>query len=211
VFYQTDSASTDCVPDETTWSMVPFGIASGGLYASLAWNKTSDLRSIAHFDPYNKVLMYAVCPGPGTNCGSAGPPETYAWRCDVIDEMGPASSVDHQRIAMALGPDGYPVIAYQETSDVAPGVLKVARPVAHLGLAGNCGPLGPFDYTWQCDTIDSGGPWTSVGDYVDIAINSAGLVTIAYYESDSYYLSGNLKVAYQVLPTFLPLVMRSGP
>jgi hypothetical protein len=46
---------------------------------------------------------------------------------------------------------------------------------------------------------------------VDIALNTAGLATIAYYESDSYHYSGNLNVAYQRLFTYLSLLMRGAP
>jgi hypothetical protein len=164
---------------------------------------------IAYYDATNEALKYAVRVGSGGNCGQFE--GAYLWQCDEIDGMGAIISDAHRRISMELDPDGYPVIAYQKTSNVGPAVLNVARPVAHLGLVGNCGPEDPFS-TWQCDTMDPGGTYSSVGHYVDIAITQSGLETTAYYESDSCNLSGNLKVAYQrMLTRFLPLVMRNGP
>ena len=201
---------TNCGPGGDTWACFAIDITGDvGMFASQTRDKSSSIPSIAYYDATNEALKYAVLVGSGGNCGQFE--GAYLWQCDEIDDMGPNISDDHQRISMALDPDGNPVIAYQETSDVGPAVLKVARPVAHLGGIGNCGPIAYHFHTWQCDTIDPGGTYSSVGHYVDIAIANAGLATIAYYESDSNHLSGNLKVAYQRLPTFLPLVMRNGP
>jgi hypothetical protein len=45
------------------------------------------------------------------------------------------------------------------------------------------------------------------GDYMSLAVNSAGLATLAYY-GNSTELDGDLRVAYQRLPTFLPLTLK---
>lgn len=197
---------TNCGPDDT-WACFFVDIEGDvGMFASLVWDKSSGVPHIAYYDATNKALKYATFVLSGGNCGYGS-----GWQCDEIDEMGANISDDHQRISMALDANGYPIIAYQKTSEIGPAVLKVARPATALGLDhGNCGPEDLF-LTWQCDTVDNGGSYTSVGHYVDIAVNAAGLATIAYYESDSYNLSGNLKVARQVLSTYLPLVARSGP
>ena len=61
---------------------------------------------------------------------------------------------------------------------------------------------------WQCDVVDNGGVFLgaphNVGQYASLAFISAVLAAIAYYDATSH----DLKVARQVLPTFLPLVSR---
>jgi hypothetical protein len=197
----------NCGPGGNTWTCLEVDTEGDvGMFASHVWDDSSGIPSIAYFDATNEALKIATFVLSGGNCGFGS-----GWQCDEIDDMGANISDDHQRISMALDPSGYPVIAYQQTSDVGPAVLKVARPAVALGLDhGNCGPEDPFS-TWQCDTMDAGGTHSSVGHYLDIAVNGAGLATIAYYEADSYNLSGNLKVAYQRrVFRFLPGVMRTG-
>ena len=62
-------------------------------------------------------------------------------------------------------------------------------------------------YTWQCDTI-SFGIGIGQGDFVSLAVNSAGLSTIAYYGNITTS-DGDLKVAYQRLQVFLPLALKN--
>ena len=61
--------------------------------------------------------------------------------------------------------------------------------------------------TWKCETINSYAFNIHQADFVSIDVSSAGLATIAYYGNISTS-SGDLKVAYQRLLTFLPLVVR---
>jgi hypothetical protein len=116
-------------------------------------------------------------------------------------------------VSLALDKNDYPWIAYQDTSEaLAPAALKIAFPGAALGLVPgetNCGPETPFS-TWYCGIVDGGGSYTDEAGSVSIAFNSAGLATIAYYELDDYAVpaEGNLKVAYQLLREFLPIILR---
>lgn len=154
---------------------------------------------IAYVDTNTGNLKYAVFKGSGGNCGPAG-----SWQCDVIDSVG---SQPAPGVSLDVSSDT-PFIAYYDTNDYPQsphGVLKIARPVTALGaLSGNCGPNNVFD-TWQCDVLDDGGFFgNNVGQFPSLAINTAGLATIAYYDASD----GKLKVAYQRLQTFLPLTRR---
>jgi len=123
-----------------------------------------------------------------------------------------ANLISHVGVSLAVDSAGYPIIAYQDASvDLAPAGLKVARPAPAVGLLiGNCGappPNGLFMY-WQCETLDNGGAHSSVADYAAISISPSGLAVVAYSDYDDYYDEFNLKVAYQRLQVFLPLIMR---
>jgi hypothetical protein len=183
------------------WASYPVtgSTTDAGQHASLYVD--DDMRfHIAYYDATNDELKYAVEVDSGGNCGILG-----SARCVTIDSM-PAG---YHPLGMSIAEDaaGHPIIAYQSAS----GSLNVARPLAALGLpagSGNCGPESPFA-TWRCDTIDRSGTWVRYrnGDYASIAVNSAGLATIAYYgfvtSSD-----GNLTVSYQRLQAFLPVSMK---
>lgn len=194
----------NCGPGGNSWTCnIIDSIGDVGQYASLVRDDFG-FPHIAYYDATNQALKYAKFVASGGNCGFFS--GTYFWQCDEIDHMG--SSTADMGISMAVDSQGYPVIAYQKTSDTEPAILKVARPTVAMGLLhGNCGPEDLF-FTWQCETIDNGGSYTSVGNYIDIALNQSDLATIAYYESDSYNFSGNLKVAYQTIQTYLPLILK---
>lgn len=174
---------------------------SGGQFASLAIDvNNGDRLHIAHYDSVNGTLEYAKFVGDDGNCGT-GPTNLLEWQCDEIDSMG---LVTHPRgISLALDGAGYPIIAYQTGGSG----LKIARPAAALGqFIGNCGPADPF-FTWQCEVI-SLGFGIGQGDYISLAVNSAGLSTIAYYGNSTEF-DGDLVVAYQRFQVFLPLVLKN--
>ena len=176
------------------------GDADMGRYASLHIDKgSSENPHIAYYDATSHRLKYAHYVYSGSNCGPSGV-AGFGWRCDGIDDMGQVSDLNPRRVALAVDGNKYPIIAYQDAAeDQSPVMLNVARPIAALGLSeGNCGPLNGWIFQWQCDTVDGGGSWTDEADFVAIATNSAGLPSIAYYETDSYYESGHLKAAYQI-------------
>ncbi len=85
-----------------------------------------------------------------------------------------------------------PVIAYLDELNFD---LKLATRVG-FGT-GNC---GENDH-WYCETLDSIG---HVGSHPSISNNSNGLLYISYYDSTN----GDLKLAFQALPTFMPLVKK---
>jgi hypothetical protein len=180
-----------------------------GKYVSL-YVEDSGLPHIAYHNVTSGTLEYAHLVGSGGNCGFSGGSMQWEWQCDEIDETG--TSPTSIGVSVAEDGAGYPIIAYQDGSDaMAPAALKVARPHAALdpNTVPNCGPQDLLS-TWRCDVIDGGGSYTDEAGSVSLAVNSAGLATIAYHELDSYPYpaEGNLKVAYQRLRVFLPLVLR---
>jgi hypothetical protein len=183
-----------------------------GKYVSL-YVEDNGLPHIAYHNVTSGTLEYAQWVGSGGNCGFNGTSMQWEWQCDEIDDMG--TSLTSMGVSVAEDGAGYPIIAYQDGSDaMAPAALKVARPHAALdpNTVPNCGPQDLF-LTWYCDVIDGGGSYTDEAGSVSLAVNSAGLATIAYHELDSYPYpaEGNLKVAYQRRQVFLPLVLRQSP
>jgi hypothetical protein len=178
-----------------------------GQYASLAVDTDhGDVRHIAHYDGTNNKLEYAKYVGSGGNgnCGFDSSSTKFLWQCDEIDDMGP-DPYSPRGLDIAVDNAGYPIIVYG-----ANYTLKIARPVAALGLlVGNCGPVDLF-YTWQCDTIAQSRVGQGQANYVSLAVNSAGLGTIAYYGdfSSSSNNNGDMKIAYQQLHLYLPLVTK---
>jgi hypothetical protein len=160
----------------------------------------ADQPHIAHYDNINGTLEYATYVGTGGNCESLGSP-VEEWQCDDIEDIGISS--DPKGLSIAVDGAGYPIIAYQSGGSG----LKIARPAIAMGIPiGNCGPTNPF-YTWQCELISLGFGFGQ-GDYMSLAVNSAGLSTIAYH---GYVVGGigDLKVTYQRLQVFVPLTLRN--
>ncbi len=182
-----------------------------GKYASLHIDKgASDNPSIAYYDATNGKLKYAEIPGSDANCGYLfwG---VQIWRCEDIDDIG--VNLISADLALTVDAAGYPIIAYEDASeDLAPAVLKVARPASALGLfVGNCGPTPPgwMFVSWWCEKLDGGdNQYLHEGAYASIAVNPTGLAAIAYSEHDDYNGGYNLKIAFQQLQTFLPVITR---
>jgi hypothetical protein len=161
---------------------------------------SEDHFHIAYYDATHDTLNYAAEVPSGGNCGLFG-----SAQCDEIDDM----MQGYNPLGVSIGEAaGYPIIAYQSQY----GSLNVARPLAALGMpagSGNCGPEILFT-TWYCETIDRYGQFIPYrhGDYISIAESPSGLAAIAYYGRITSG-DGNLKVAYQRLQAFLPLVMKN--
>ena len=181
-----------------------------GEYVSL-YVEDSGLAHIAYHNVTSGTLEYAEWVGSEGNCGLNSVSMKWEWQCDEIDDMG--TSLTSMGVSLVEDGAGYPIIAYQDASEALdPAILNVARPVLALdaSVVPNCGPEDLF-LTWYCETIDRGGAYTDEAASVSIAVNSAGLATIAYHELDSYPYptEGNLKVAYQRLQVFLPLAPKN--
>ena len=194
----------NCGPYETDWACYPVdGGNDVGKYSSLYVDSAGDFH-IAYYDATTDKLMYArKLAGGGGNCGVLG-----SAQCDEIDAM----QADYHPVGISIAEDpaGYPAIAYQ----AANGSLKLARPLAALGMpvgSGNCGPEDLF-LTWYCETIDRYNPFLPYrnGDYVSLAFSPSGLATIAYYRLYTILNDGNLVVAYQrPFQNHLPLVVKN--
>lgn len=153
-----------------------------------------DRPHLAHHDEGSGKLVYAVYVGEDGNCGPLD-----SWQCDEIDSVGIKT---HSRdVSLAVDKAGYPVIAYHRYigDPFVTASLNVARPSAALGRRnGNCGPQNH----WQCDRLANTGPGD---DYAAIALNPSGLATVGYFNTEHF---GSLKVAYQRIQLFVPLVLR---
>jgi hypothetical protein len=189
-----------------------------GMYISLYIGQ--DQRpQIAYYNATNDTLEYAkyigtIDPlediesiGAAGNCGYNNDSGGFDWKCSEIDHMG--TSIHAMGVAITGDPDGNPVIAYQNASDIrAPAALMVARSASALDpyTVPNCGPgTSP---SWYCQMIDRGAPDFDEAGAASIAVNSVGFATIAYHELDSYGYpaDGNLKLAYQRLQLYLPII-----
>jgi hypothetical protein len=202
LWYATSVTGSNCGPGGS-WTCYPITGSSAdvGRYASL-YVDGSDRYHIAYYDATAKALMYAARVDTGGNCGVF-----ESAQCDRIDAMG----ADYHPLGISIAEDanGYPVIAYQSEY----GSLRVARPVAALGLpagGGNCGPEMPLA-TWYCATIDRYGDWPFYrnGDFVSLTLSPSGLATIAYSGFITSEAGGNLAIARQRYQTVLPLVTRN--
>jgi hypothetical protein len=138
-----------------------------GIYASLAIGADGLPVISYHAEaPTGLQLRVAKCGNPGC---------TAANVITTVD--GPPNSVGILT-AIAVGPDGLPVISYQ---DMASDAIKVAK----------CGN----------PSCSAGNTLTTVDDEVnplfagDIAIGSDGLPVLSYYEFDKAIEAGALKVA----------------
>ncbi len=140
--------------------------------------------------------------GTGGNCAQEPGQEIYRWRCSNIDFIGTGLS----QVGLALAMDGTePLIAYQDAS-VVPARVMLAQTVERAGiLNGNCVPMGIF-YRWRCEVIDLGA--YNLGREVDLTVNPAGLVHMAYLEDYLPGVKSYLKVARQYVPVFLPVIKR---
>lgn len=201
LWYATSVSEGNCGHYGTNWTCYPITGATtdAGQHASIYVDGDGRFH-IAYYDATSDELKYAINVGSGGNCGILG-----SAQCDAIDDM--PAGYHPMGISIAEDGAGYPIIAYQSSN----GSLNVARPIAALGLTGgegNCGPERPFA-TWYCQTIDRSGIWINYrnGDYVSLAVNPAGLATIAYY---GFILNtgGNLEVSHQRFQDFLPLTVK---
>jgi hypothetical protein len=194
----------NCGPSNSWQCDIMDSTGNVGLFPSLHIDKgASENPRIAYYDKTNGKVKYVSVPGTLGNCGPLFFGQKI-WQCDVIGTMG-AGLLGYAGISLGVDPAGKPLIAYMDASvDQAPARLRVAQPTPSPG-SGNCGPIA----NWECATVDGGGSWTNEGSFVSLAFDSKGKPVIAYYEEDTYYNTGNLKVATSwalSLRRFLPII-----
>jgi hypothetical protein len=196
----------NCGPTPGTWYQCDTIDSTGnvGIAASLTAPQSSTGKPrIAYYNKTSGQLRYAST-SAGGSCGGG------AWSC--IDILSIGSGILTVGISMTLDNNDSPVIAYEDASSDPVAYLGVARPE----LFGNCGPtitiLAAHPHTWECDSIDGGygGTYVSLATFTAIAVSPNGTATIAYLETDSYPVptTNHLKVAYNRLQVFLPLIER---
>lgn len=163
---------------------------------------------IGYYDATNGVLKIATKTGSGGNCGPLSG-STRTWQCYPIANMG--TDLNQAGVAIEVVGADEPVIAYMDASDAqGPSVLKVAsatRVMAGQTYSHNCGPY-PSMFAWWCETIDGGGSWTDEATFVSMAADYNDRLSIAYYESDSYYGTGYVKLAQQAVKLYQPLILK---
>jgi hypothetical protein len=178
-----------------------------GQYASMYIDTNhGDKPHIAYYDATNDMLKYAeyINVDEG-NCGKINLSTGWLWLCDDIEELE-VTGVPPVGISMTVDSDGNPIVAYKWGDGVVEPespYIKIASPVVFLGRTiKNCGP----GTSWYCAGI---GTDPDSGDYTAVALNSTGLITVAYNDNE-----GDLLVAYQqLLPPqqvklFLPLIFQ---
>ena len=190
----------DCYLDNGWWCVELDSVGDVGMYASLAAQHFpgDKLYRVAYYDATNEQLKYT----------------DIDWDPLVVDDMGP--DLSPMGISMDVDPDGAPIIAYkQNTSEFGPPELNIARPffVYDDGNFGNCGdtPPGYIFLYWRCDTVDNGGQYLEVAEFVSIKLNPAGFANIAYSEFVNIDVGDHatsLKFISQKAITFLPLILK---
>ncbi len=115
------------------------------------------------------------------------------WDCRQVGVIGSLPS--YKSLSLKVDPDNFPVVAYNSSNGLSFD-LKLAYPLARIGQPGSGWTSIKVDGTALIDT----------GHYVSLAIGKAGRGFLAYVEEEDY--SPNLKIAYQVLRAFLPLLRR---
>jgi hypothetical protein len=149
------------------------------------------------------TIWHAEYVGSGGNCGEE--PTLYLgtikrWHCTDVAILGDLASWYTPSFSIAVDPQGYSVIAYNDDpGDLAPVYLYVAYPKERVGIAGP---------GWIAQKID-GPPVTEVatGAQAALSLNSTGLGFIGYLQEEDYELP-DLKIAWQQFQIFLPLIIR---
>lgn len=104
----------------------------------------------------------------------------FSFSVRTVDSGSPGGPYKGKHTAIALGPTGYPHIAYQYSNDFSH--INEAQLYAYQVApgTGNCGKGGEAG-RWQCDVITSD---EGVGQYAAIDVEGYLRVTIAYFDGD---------------------------
>ncbi len=196
-----DSGSEQRCDLNPNWRCIPIEQAGNvGQYPSLAYG---DALHVAYYNSTQGTLRLAKYVGIGGNCGAevSGLFTLSRWQCETIDTIG----MEISNVGISLAMDGIePLIAYKDSS-ASISRVKLAQRASRAGLdSGNCGSGSPLRYF--CEVIDQG-PY-DLGSELDLAVNSNGLVNIAYLEDNYDAMQNHLLVARQYVPLFLPVVLR---
>jgi len=160
---------------------------------------------IAYYDATSGKLRYAVLVGGGGgNCGAGN-----SFQCDDIEYIG--TGLTQVGISLALDSYNHPLIAYMSAHVTTGRDLKVAQPASVLGLPyGNCGPTPDLFGTWQCTTVDDSGYMLNA-TYASIAFDPESDLAIIAYNAMTTLGAIDLKIAYQRVAVYLPLVLKNSP
>jgi hypothetical protein len=144
--------------------------ADVGKYASLAFSPLSGGRAvIAYMDVANGKLKYAQeWPNPSGNCG---PGPNHYWNCEMLTDTG----ADSFGISLTIGPSGYSLISYVDSTD---HLVKVARYLGPSNTTGSC----TGNPHWNCETI-APGYLTEWGETSIWADPISGIIWVSWHYS----------------------------
>jgi hypothetical protein len=191
----------NCGPNNDWRCITIYDVLVSGKFPSLGiGNETY----IGYYNVTTGALMVAHYVGGGGNCGNDwnGFSFDYRWQCDEIEHIG--SEVTKMGLSLVM--DGAePVIAYMDSTGFQTTV-KLAQPTSRFGMdVGNCGP-GDLFYTWYCETLAQG--QYGLGSDIDMTINTAGAIHIAYLEQNDDEHQNHLWSARQYLPNYLAMLYK---
>ena len=196
---------SNCGPNGNTWRCISIFAGAGttvvGNEPRQAAGLTGSNRAIAFTlgNTSSKYLMHATFVGSGGNCGTDLDYLGHSvdmWKCNLLVFLG----VFDRSFSIAIDPQGYSVIAYEDAKDdYSPVDLYISYPKARLGLAGP---------GWTEQGIDGVSNLTvDTGAEAALSLNDAGLGFIGYLQEEDYELP-DLKIAWQQFKTYLPFTKR---
>ena len=206
--YPRSSLFSNCGPGGNTWRCINiYGSTTGtvGKGIKFALGTTGSHRGIAFsYDDtmIDLTLKNANYIGLGGNCGAdinrLGD-SVQAWQCTDVDILGPIAPSYTPSYSIAVDPDGYSIIAYNNSEELAPSFLYLASPRARMGLAGS---------GWYAQIIDGIMQDVDTGALASLSLNNAGYGFIGYLWEDNYAPQTDLKFALQLHQVFTPLIIR---
>jgi hypothetical protein len=134
---------------------------SVGQYPSIAIGSDGN-KIISYYDVTGGNLKFARFVGSSGNCSGSA-----AWNCAAIDSNNNIG----RYTSLAIGPNGYPVISYQDFT---------AKALKYI----HCTDITCSSYDTP-QTVDGPGSATYSGAYSSLAIDTDGLPLISYYDDDN--------------------------
>jgi predicted regulator of Ras-like GTPase activity (Roadblock/LC7/MglB family) len=145
-----------CSGGDETLTTVDDSASNVGMYARLALG-FDDLPVVAYYDATARSLKVLKC----NDAACSGGDETISTVDDPGNTVG-------QHAAIAIGADGFPIIAYEQT---APFALKAAK----------CNDAACSGGNETLSIVDPGGG-NNVGKFAAIAVGAGGLPVISYFD-----------------------------
>lgn len=198
----------NCGPGGNTWRCIEIaGGYEGTAGAVFSMSKSPGAPHLAYtFHDGPEVWLYSArYVGSGGNCGEdyrfgIPPVLENRWQCEMLSYFG--LSPLYTSLSIGVDQENFPVIAFNKPEGPFFN-LSVAFPAERSGKDPNSGNCGPGS-TWECIKVDGKG--INTGRNVALALKDDGRGFIVYIEDEEY--SPNLKLAYQQIYVFLPMVIR---
>jgi hypothetical protein len=181
IAYEVTSGGADCGgTNPAKWHCDAVEVGITPIYDISLVLTSTNIPRVVYADGNDGDFNYASASAAGVNA---------SWSVETIKD-----SLTGYHNDMALDSNGIPWVAYENFGSLLTGSdLMLAHRVG--GGSGTCFTGS----NWSCETIDSAG---DVGQYPEIEIAPGNMIYIAYYD----VTNGDLKLAYQHLPVFLPML-----